>query len=561
MSKKWRILNKLKFDKEDAGALTRILLENRGIVNENDRKEFLYPKLEEVIFEKVEIDKNQLNKSLKRIGEAIEKKEQIIVFGDYDVDGITGSAILWESLYSMGAKVLPYIPDRIAEGYGLSVLGIQNVMKEIENIGLIITVDNGIVANEAVRYANEQKIDVIVTDHHATSDNLPSAYAVVHTTKLCGAGVAYLLSGEIKKKFLKKSGNNGIDDHLELAALGTIADLVPLVGPNRAIVKYGLKNLSRTKRYGLLALYDLAGLRDRENLGVYEVGFVIAPRLNASGRLERAMDSLRLICTKDKERAGMLAAKLEGLNKARQEEMKKASEDAKDKINGSKLKNESLLIVEDESYMEGVIGLVAGRLVEEFYKPSIVISKRSDFSKGSVRSVKGFNIIEFLRSYEEYFVNLGGHPMAAGFTIETKKIKVLKDVLKADIDMKLDQENLKKSIDIDCELPIEMISEELIGDINLFEPFGMGNPEPVFVTKNMNVFDIRVLGKEGKHLKLVLGHKSGLIKNRSIEAIAFGMGEKVDKIEIGDVVDVAYSLGMNRWNGRERLQLRVRDIK
>ena len=338
--KRWETLNKLKVQSEKfkVDDLIDLLLENRGIKTEKERDEFLNPQLETITPNSVGIDSRQLKKALTRIKKAIDDKEQIIVFGDYDVDGITGSAILWETLHAMGANVLPYIPHRIDEGYGLSIAGISNVMEKIPRLaslarddrgGLIITVDNGIVAHDAVEFANKQGIDVIITDHHTIGSTLPDAYAIVHTTKLCGAGVAYLLSQELKVQ--SEKFKVGEDNHLELAALGTVADMVPLTGANRAIVKYGLEKLARTKRPGLLELFRQAGL-EKDVFGVYDIGFIIAPRLNAAGRIESAMDSLRLLCTTSRTRASVLAEQLELTNRERQLIMKAAAEHAKEKV-------------------------------------------------------------------------------------------------------------------------------------------------------------------------------------------------------------------------------------
>ncbi len=544
--KKWKVLNKFKnTDLENINEeIIKILLENRGLKDKKEIEEFLNPKLENITTDSVGIDKKQLKIAMDRIYKAIEKNEQIIVYGDYDVDGITGSAILWETLHGMKAKALPYLPDRIEEGYGLSIKGIENLTSKIPDIKLIITVDNGIVANDAVKFANECGYDVIITDHHAADSTLPKALAIVHTTKLCGAGVAWLLSKELKK--------SDDDTHLELAALGTIADLVPLTGANRAIVKFGLEKISHTSRPGLLKLFRTAGI-EKEILGVYEVGYIIGPRLNAAGRIEKAMDSLRLLCTKDKIKAQNLAEKLELINQERQLLTKQATEHAKLTV---KMQDslKKIIIVSHESYQQGVIGLVAGKLVEEYYRPSIVISKGEKYSKASVRSVEGFNIIEFLRSTPEYFVNVGGHPMAAGFTIETEKIITFKQTLESSVEKILDEQTLTKTLKIDCELPLEAITKEFYTSLLQLAPFGMKNSEPIFTTKNVTVKNIKILGKDGKHLKLILG------SDVSFDAIAFGMGELARDLKIGDKINVAYNIDENTWNGKTKLQLKVRDI-
>ncbi len=552
--KKWEIINNSKFKIQNSKfqELTEILLHNRDIKTKKEIKEFLNPVLENITPKNVGLNKLQLTKALKRIEKAISEKEHIIVFGDYDVDGITASAILWETLRAIGAEIMPYIPHRMDEGYGLSKIGIENAKLVSKNLKLIITVDNGIVANEAVKYANSQGIDVIITDHHLPENTkLPPAFAIVHTTKLCGAGIAYVLANEIKKE--RNTGKEK-NTHLELATLGTIADLVPLTGANRAIAKEGLKKLRETTRPGLLALFEEAAC-GKENLGVYEVGHIIAPRLNAAGRLESAMDSLRLLCTKDANRARSLAVKLGRTNRERQEMMKESVTHASMTIRSKPIKK--LLILGHETYQQGIIGLIAGRLVEEFYRPAIVLSIGEEYSKASVRSVVGFNIIEFLRKNQEFFVNLGGHPMAAGFTIETTKLKKLEKALSEMSEKILTDDLLTRRIKIDCELSLNNISPKLYEEIQKLSPFGMGNPEPVFVSRDVEVSDLRILGREGKHLKLMLHQENSPI----FEAIAFGMGELAKDIGVGDKLSVAYTIDENKWNGNTKLQLKIKDLK
>jgi len=546
--KKWEVLSKIKSQKAEVknDEIVKILLESRGVKTKKEIEEFLNPKLETVTVESVGIDKKQLKKAIARIKLAIKNKEQVVVFGDYDVDGITGTAILWEALNSMGAKVMPYIPHRIDEGYGLSIKGIENLKLQNKNCSLIITVDNGIVANAVVDFANEQGMDVIITDHHVKPKKLPNALSIVHTTKLCGAGVAWILAQELEKN----------KTHLELVALATVADLVPLKGANRTLLKFGLEELRKTKRVGLLELLKEAKLA-RESLGVYEIGHMIAPRLNAMGRLEYAMDSLRLICTTNPKRAVDLARLLGSTNKERQDMTLQTVLHAMEKVKSQKSKLKSLLFVVHESYEQGVIGLVAGKLVEEFYKPAIVVSKGEKFSKASARSVSGFNMIEFIRSVQEFLVDAGGHPMAAGFTVETAKLPLLQKALEDKAELLLNKDLLTRSLKIDCELPLSAISMKLYESLQELSPFGMGNPEPTFVSHSVVAEDVRLVGNEGKHLKLIVSSQKTGAK---FEGIAFGMGEKA-KIHIGDKADIVYIINENEWNGERRLQLKIKDIK
>src|ERR1035437_9916936 len=330
--KKWQLESEIK-----NGDIISALLKNRGITTKKEIEDFLNPQLSKVTTESVKIDENGLKKAIARIKKAIKEKQKIIVFGDYDVDGICGSAILWETLNSMKANALPYIPSRFDEGYGLSKEGIDNLLKT-GKIDLIVTVDNGIVANKAVDYANKKGIDVIITDHHVPTEKLPDALAIVHTTLLCGAGVAYLLAQEILNfKFLISNDTKILntkyeirDTCLELVVLATIADLVPLTGANRILVYFGLQKLKQTKRPGLLALMDKAGIK-KEEIDTYRIGHMIAPRLNAMGRLASAMDSLRLICTNNKQKAEGLAEVLNKTNLERQQVTQEALAHAKNK--------------------------------------------------------------------------------------------------------------------------------------------------------------------------------------------------------------------------------------
>lgn len=564
--KKWDIVYKEKIAQIKTDELIKILLKNRGIKNSEEIESFLHPKLENVTIDSVDLDKKQLEKSLKRIEKAISKKERIIVFGDYDVDGITGTAILWETLHSMGANVMPYIPHRVEEGYGLSIKGIENILQKMSDCSLIITVDNGIVANNAVAFANDHGIEVIVTDHHAVGEKLPNAFSIVHTTKLCGAGVAYLLSQEIIKDksgkvaelqsgtVKKEDSGHATTEHLDLVCLGTIADLVPLTNANRILVTFGLEALRNTTRPGLLALFEEAGI-DAKNIGTYEIGHIIAPRLNAMGRLESAMDSLRLLCTKDSLRAKVLAEKLGITNRERQLMTFRMTEHAITSVKRKVGRVKNILFIADDSYEQGVIGLIAGRLVETFYRPAIVLAKGEKISKASARSVAGFNIIEFIRKHAHLILEHGGHPMAAGFSVETEKIIMLQDALEKLAGEQLTEDMLRRNLRIDCELPFEMIDQHLYKLIQQLAPFGMNNTEPVFVSRNISLRDMRVIGQEGKHLKLRLGNSI------TLDAIAFGMGYMYGDLKLGDTVDVAYTIDENTWNGNTKLQLKVKDLK
>ncbi|MDO8582946.1 MAG: single-stranded-DNA-specific exonuclease RecJ [bacterium] len=557
--KNWKILAKAK-----SGDITKILLKSRGIRTKKEVEDFFNPSLSSVSPSSVLISKKELKKAVKRISLAIKNKEGIVIFGDFDTDGICATAILWETIYQKYKNVFPYIPKRKEEGYGLSIEGIKNVLSLYPKTKLIITVDNGIVANKPVEFANKNKIDVIITDHHQKSKKLPKAFAIVHTDQVCGAGVAYLLAQNIKN--LKNSGDSSVallpqndikDDHLELVALATVADMVPLIGANRTLLKFGLEKLKKTKRMGLLELFDEAGIKSEE-VGVYEIGHMIAPRLNATGRLSHAMDSLRLVCAINKEKAKEFALFLGKINKERQEVTEQTANHAKSK-SFSVESFSKIVFVSSKNYDQGVIGLVASRLVDEYYKPSFVISVGEKYSKGSARSIRGVNIIEMIRSVSNFVVECGGHPMAAGFTVETEKIEEFKEELEKKADEIISDDLLQKTIVIDMPLNFENIDFDLYRKMQAFSPFGIGNPQPTFLSKNVVVEDLRLVGMNGRHVKFNLGTRTSGIK---FDAIGFGMGDFVRKnIHLGDKIDVVYNIDENVWNGNSSLQLKIKDLR
>lgn len=551
--KKWSVLNKV-----TNGDVTGALLENRGLKSKKEIELFLSPPNPYTLNPSdVEIDKKSLIGAIKRIKKAIEEKESIVVYADYDADGICAGAIMWETLNHLSAKVMPYIPHRVEEGYGLSIKGIDMVREQFHPT-LIITVDHGITAKEKVAYAKKLGIDVIVTDHHVKPKALPDCMTV-HTTKLCGSGVSWFVAKEIARMSHEYEITNK-HELVALAAIGTIADMVPLVGPNRSIVKYGLSAINQTHRVGLDALIIESGLRKGE-IETYEVSHILAPRLNAMGRLEHALDALRLLCTHRQEKAKELAEKLGLTNKERQQLTIDTALHAKGLLPKTLKK---LIFIAHEGYNQGVIGLVAGKLVEEYYRPAIVISIGEIYSKASARSISGFNIVEAIRKSSDILVDVGGHPMAAGFTIETKNLKALQNRLEELADKELTDEKLTRTLKIDAEIPLEMVTQDLWQKLQKLQPFGFGNPEPVFATKEVTVKDARLVGSDGKHLKLKVVPLSTLDPNphtlNPLEAIAFGMGELYGKLQPGESIDIAYSIDLDTWNGNKRLQLKIKDI-
>ncbi|OGH04022.1 MAG: single-stranded-DNA-specific exonuclease RecJ [Candidatus Levybacteria bacterium RBG_16_35_11] len=544
---KYKILSKTKItEKFTTEKLIDLLLKNRGIQTKKEKELFLNPKLSDVTIQSVGIDIKEVEKAKKRINAAIKNKEAIVVFGDYDVDGICGTAILWETLNMAGANVLPYIPHRVDEGYGLSIKGISNVKSQMPKVKLIITVDNGVVANKAVEFAKAQGIEVIITDHHTFGKVHPKSFAIIHTKRLCGASVAWLFS---------KAMGSKDQSHIELCAIATIADLVPLVGLNRTVAKLGIEKLKTTKRIGILELVEEAAL-DLSKITSFEIGHIIAPRINAMGRIEYAMDSLRLLCTKNKARAKELSKAISETNRKRQTLTLETTTEIIGKVKKA-IGNKKLVFVSDEKYNQGIIGLVAGKLVEEFYLPSIVVSKGETVCKASARSIKGFNIVDFIRCSSDLLVDVGGHPMAAGFTVETNKLLLLQSKLEKLAQKMVLPNLLKKEIIVDCEIPLTLIDLKFVKELEKLAPFGPSNTTPTFLTKGLTVEDIKLVGVDKRHLRLVLiDQKTG---TRSY-SIGFGLSEKAKNIRIGDKVNVIYTLSVDEWNGNQRIQMKIKDL-
>ena len=495
------------------------------------------------------VSKSQITKAVTRIRKAVKNKEHIIVWGDYDSDGICGTAILWETLYQMGAKVLPYIPDRITEGYGFNVESIQKLKNQDSELKLLISVDHGITAHQKIEYAEKLGIQTIVTDHHEPTKKNPPALAVIHTQEISGTAVAWVLAKALGAPKQKLKAD------LALCALGIVGDVMPVVGKARGFIKYGIEELKKTTRPGLVAIFENTGL-DSQRIGTYEIGYIINPRINAKGRMEHAIESLRLLCTKDKNKAAELAKKMEISNQERQSLLDGTVEQAK----ALYVSSNKLIFLADESFHFGVIGLVAGKLVEEFYRPAIVVSKGETYSKASARSINGFNIIEAIRTCSDLLVDAGGHPMAAGFTIETAKLEILKSKLEKLAEQQLDEQKLTKTLKIDCELNLENLSDDLYEKFSQFEPFGIGNPEPIF-TSRVVVKNLRTVGTDGKHLKLTLSPAPNIPNIPNYPAIAFSLGYLVDKLKVDQEIEVAYNLSLNLWNSEKKLELKLKDIK
>lgn len=521
---KWKILPRKSDD-----LITQLLL-NRGVKTEKQQEQFLNPRISD--FEK-DLKISGIEKVNKRILQAINKNELIVVFGDYDVDGICATAILYKSLTSLGAKVLPYIPHREKEGYGLSKLGLE--FARDSGATVVITVDCGIVAFEQAKFAREIGLDLIITDHHLTQKTLPEAFAIVHSTKMCGTAVAWCLIKDIIKKDV-------CNELLQFVAIATVCDLIPLIDLGRSFVFEGLKILNKTTNLGLLSLLNEAGM-SIGMIGSFEIGYIIGPRLNAIGRLQHAIDALRLLCTKDLSKAKKLAKLLCDTNIIRQQMTTVALEQARKLIDG----NKKIHILHSSKWSSGIIGLIAGRITDEYWRPTIAISMGETISKGSARSIDGINIVEVISICKDILIDIGGHPGAAGFSIENKHIEIFKKRLEEFV---LESKTVEKTLKIEGRVLTNQLTKKLISDLQRFEPFGFGNPRPIFATSGMQVSDMRIVGN-GKHLKF---------KADNIDAIAFGMGELANLLQNHQLIDVAYNLELNTYNGFEKLQLKIKDI-
>lgn len=540
---------KLKFLSEETpktiDEVRQILLANRGI---DDKKSFFeLSSMLDISESDVGIDVSQFEIAVNRIKQAIQKMEQIIIYGDYDADGISATAVLWQALHTVGAKVTPFIPRRDTHGYGLSKPGIKEIAEQYHP-ELIITVDNGIVAAPAIIDAKKRGIEVIITDHHQPEKDAKlrakiekNIVAQVHTTQLSGTGVAWFLA----RAFSKAMAEFGLD----LLGLATIADQVPLLSWNRVAAAQGLEALRRTKRVGLQALADQAQV-DLNEATSTSVGFTLAPRINAMGRLAHGLDALRLLCTNNTARAYQLAAVLSETNTDRQEltmdqfniALKLAEPQA----------NWPITIAVHKDFHEGIVGLIAGRLVEKLHKPAIVINLSDALAKGSARSVPNVNVVELLRSVREDLIDVGGHPMAAGFSLEPKKVELFVAHLKKAAEKIIDSDQLEPVVEVECRLSVELISQELLDMVREFAPFGMANREPVFLFEDMQVVKTRIFGRDEQHFSAQCLRSV----HAQIEAIFWNQSKVLaEKVTSAVPLSVAGTLSSNTWNGRTKLQI------
>lgn len=500
---------------------------------------------------------NGMSDAVNFIKNAVKTKTKIAVYGDYDVDGITSTYIVYDYLKSIGADIMYYIPDRADEGYGVNNLAIDYLKSQ--NVGLIITVDVGITAVEETKYAKDNGIDIIITDHHTPKDTLPNAVAVINpkingnkypNTELAGVGVAYKLVYAISgcdKSTMKK--------YSEAAAIGTIADMVPLKGENRFIASYGLGNLKTSQNIGLSALIEVAGI-DKSQITSSNISFGLAPRINAAGRIASACISVELLLEKDKNKAIEIASCLDEDNKARQAEEHRILEEAEEIIQRDKLYEDNVIVVANKDWHHGVIGIVSSKITEKYYKPSTVISINDDGSaKASGRSIAGFNIFDALSSVSHTLVKYGGHDLAAGFSLEKDKIDEFRSAINDYSKNILTEELLTPKLVIDAVVSPGDISCSTAAELDVLEPFGIGNKTPVFCIKDTTVKANRI-HKSGKHIFLTL-EKSKV----NFEAPAFNVTEATASLTQGEKISAAGTIGINTFRGVDNVQFVIKDIK
>jgi single-stranded-DNA-specific exonuclease len=499
-----------------------------------------------------------MDRAVQRLYRAINRAERVGVFGDFDVDGVTGAAIVAEGLEPLGVPVVPYLPHRTEEGHGLSVAAVDHLAAQ--GVSLIITVDCGVTACDEVAHANRLGIDVIITDHHLPQSGLPDATAIIDPMlpggsypffDLCGAGLAFKLVQGI----YEFHGQPWASQLLELTALGTIADQVTMVDENRYLVQQGLAGLAQTQRPGLLALYRLAGV-DPGWLNAETLAFQVIPRLNSAGRMSHALDSYRLLTTTSSEEAGALAEWLEGLNQDRRELTEQAVAIAREEVRSQSASGvlPAILLVSGRGITRGVAGLVAGRLVDMFHRPAVAMAVEDGYLVGSGRSIPEFDLFEAFAGCQDLFVRFGGHSQAAGFTLATEKLPLLRERLTAAADTALDSRDLSPTLDIDAEVSLAEMTGDLVRWLSILQPFGPSNRQPVFLTRRAHVLEARFMGQAGQHLQFKL--REG---NDEWPAVAFNLAERW--VSGTPFVDLVYSVTIDRWRGMERLTLRVQDFR
>ena len=534
------------------------LLYDRSLINQEDIEHFINPDLDQLHSPYLMKD---MDRAVKRILKALRDGENILIYGDYDVDGITGVSLLYEALFDLGGKVSFYIPDRILEGYGLSKDGI--LIARERGVDLILTVDCGITAVEETRFANEMGLEIIISDHHEPGECLPEAVAILNPKRkecnypfkeLAGVGVGFKLIEALYAElgYEKKD----LEKYLDLAALGTAADIVPMIDENRILVKYGLDRINNKPRCGIYALMESSNLLGRE-LSVSLIVFVLAPRLNAVGRISKAKKAVHLLTSTSLQQSRNIARILESENKIRRGIDETTCQDAIDLIDREfDLEKSKVLVLAKEDWHPGVIGIVASRIVEKFNRPAVLISVKDGVGKGSARSTGNFDIYAALNSVSSLLENFGGHKFAAGLTIKNENISKLRSRLSEISDTQITSEDLIPTLNIQDILTLKDVDAQLLHWLKILAPYGPHNMCPVYVSTNLEVMgDAGIVG--GNHLKLKV-RQDGIV----IDAIAFNFGDVKYKMKnTGQRINAAYVIEENTWNGRTTIQMRIKDME
>jgi len=535
------------------------LLVRRGHADPDAARAFLRPSLETLHPPGLLPD---LGRAADRVEAALEAGETILVHGDYDADGLTAAALLTLGLAELGGRVEPFVPHRLRDGYDLGEAGLARA--EEVGAGLILTADCGVSAADAVAAAAAAGLDVVVTDHHRPPPRLPEAVAVVNPVRedsgypfrgLSGVGVAFKLLSElsIRAGFPPEAVNR----HLDLVAIGTVADVVPLAGENRALVRAGLGALARTARPGIRALAERAGV-DLRSVRASDVGFRIGPRLNAAGRVGAAAEGLRLLLTDDEREAGRLAGTLEDRNRERRSEDRKVLSEAEERLaERFDPDRDHAVVLWGEGWHPGVIGIAASRIVERVHRPVVLVGVQGESGRGSGRSVPGFHLHRALASCADLLERFGGHAMAAGLEIRREELPELAERLEREAAEALEPDDLVPELRLDLSVPLGRMDRQLHRWLEHFAPFGTGNRRPVLHASGVRLERASTVGSDGDHLKGVLVGEGGA----RLEAIGFGMGHRLPEVGGGRALEAALELALDRYRGRERLQARLRDLR
>ncbi len=533
------------------------ILINRHIDTPETIDRFLNPKLTDL---KDPFELLGMREGINRVTKALFENEKIVIYGDYDVDGITATALLYMIFNKLGAQVDFYLPNRLTEGYGLSKDAIDEARSK--GVSLIVTVDTGITAVEEVRYANSLGMNVLITDHHEPAESLPDAVAIInpkqpdcsYESELSGVGVAFKFAQALYRSL--NQDERELEEHLDLVALGTSADIVPLVGENRILTKFGIKQIARTTKPGLKSLAFVSGLMGKE-ISTGQVVFILAPRINALGRLGDAGQAIRLLSTRDERLAAEIARKLDDENKRRKEIDETTLHEALDQIEEIvDLENDRAIVLAGEGWHQGVIGIVASRLVEKYHLPTVMISITNGEGKGSARSIPGFHLCEALKECEHLLIRYGGHKYAAGLSIKQEHIPEFREKFIHVSSQFLSDEDIIPKLHIDLEIELTDINDDFMQSLEAFSPFGPQNMRPIFLTRNCEVVgQPYVVGRN--HLKMKIRKGDAMF-----DVIGFGFGDMARLISSkGCLVDVVYVIEYNTYNDVTRKQIRLKDIK